>query len=125
MILPGSTTSKKMMSIREPPYGVCFSCYKLPLGRNLPLPQLQTACCCGQAGHGKANCQTLQGQGRQVLHNSCFTEKSVQCWARRPKMDASMSLQNPGCLSRQPAVADISIVLEAACFQILISYLLR
>jgi hypothetical protein len=34
-----------MMNIEEPPYGVCFRCGKLPLGKKLPLLQLLTVCC--------------------------------------------------------------------------------
>ena len=64
------------MSIEDPPYRVCG---KLNIGQKAALVStlekntVQT----GQTGHREVNCQTFQGQGRQFLHISCITKKSI------------------------------------------------
>ena len=88
------TTSRKMLSTGEPPYGVCFKCGKLPLGKKLPLLQLQTEHCPNWAKkEQEVKCLTLPGLHRdEDPHASCFEEQSVRCsgpaaWKHgRPKL---------------------------------------
>jgi hypothetical protein len=81
MLAPGSTPFdlKEDMSIKEPPFGVCFKDGKLPL-RNTALAWTanKTLSKMLRLEHRKVGCQPLQEQGRLALHNSCSKENSVQ-----------------------------------------------
>jgi hypothetical protein len=72
--------SKKMMSTEESPSGICFFVASCHGARTCPCLNcgLHAVYAVGKQDMKEVDCQVLPGQGRQVLHNSCFTEKSVR-----------------------------------------------
>ena len=100
-------TSRKMMSMEEPPYGVSLKCSKLPLDKNLPLFQLrQNAVQTGQRKHGKSNAEVCQDQvEKKSLMIPASQNNLSDVLDQEPEdMDAPPFQRNPGRLSRQPAV---------------------
>ena len=69
------------MSIKKPPYGVCFKSGKLAIGQETVPASTNdsTLSIYGQTGHRRSQLPSFARTRLAVLHNSCFTEKSVKC----------------------------------------------
>lgn len=91
------------------------SCHQ---ARNWPCFKLLTVCCpsCGKkAGHKESEVPNVPGQRREVLHDSCFTEKSVRYSGPVGQRNGcSKVAEEFWVIVRELAVFVLSVVMKAA-----------
>lgn len=111
--------SKTMMSTEEPPRRICFfvaSCY---LARTCPRLscRLHAIRAVDKQDTKGVDCQVLLGQGRQVFHNSCITEKCVRDSGTGGQRCCPNDAEKPPVpvQAYSPSASAISVILESAC----------